>query len=347
MSSLTTPEAYSDLTQTTLSSSYTAGAGSMVVTSTSGFPTARQFHFFVADQITNLVKAIGKATAVSSTTYTVVMTTDANCSSGDFFVLSLCAGAMDQIRADMSSFGTLANLPTVAKAGDRYKQTDGPYDFIYSGSAWQAFYDGLPATLPPTTGWTSENESGYFPSPDFTGGYGTWVSGAVTGVGSAYRTAPTTPYKITLRMVHDASGVLGSLFQGGGPNVAGISGIALGFRDSGGKMMGFESDPFGVPGAQFYAIRRNSYSSVSAAEITINSNQAMYLIQHTQRGLIYQIENDGTNLNLYLGLEINHMKLFYTEVITAFLSDADNVFWGNTVSSGESEVILYDWTVAA
>ena len=138
MSSLTTPESYIDLASTTLTAGYTAGSGVMVVASTSGFPSTNQFHFTIFDQTTNLPKAIGKATAIVTLTYTVVMSLDANANAGDFFVLTLGTGAMNQIRADQQGRGTYANLPTAGyTVGDMYHATDVPFDYYWDGSVWQ------------------------------------------------------------------------------------------------------------------------------------------------------------------------------------------------------------------
>ncbi len=91
MSALVLPEYYADLAQTTLNGAYTSGSGTMVVTSAAALSTTRQFHFMITDQTTGAVKAIGKATAVTSNTFTVSMTTDANANSGDFVTITLCA----------------------------------------------------------------------------------------------------------------------------------------------------------------------------------------------------------------------------------------------------------------
>lgn len=157
MSALVTPEYIADFAvtgtanNTTLNGAYTAASGSMTVTSAAALSTTNQFHFYIADQTTLAVKCIGKATAVSSNTFTVTMSLDANANSGDLVYISLCAGAFRQLQADAMQYGTFANLPTtVPPAGASYKQTDGPYLWISNGSVWQAFLNGYPVTLPPS-----------------------------------------------------------------------------------------------------------------------------------------------------------------------------------------------------
>ncbi len=157
MAALTLPEYYADLAQTTLSSSYTAGAGVIVVTSAAALSTTRQFHFMITDQTTGAVKVIGKATALTGSTFTITATTDANAASGDFVTITLCQGSENQIRADQSQFGPFSGLPSIASEGDTYQQTDGPYEWRRQSGVWQAFYKGLPATPPPSGSWTAVN----------------------------------------------------------------------------------------------------------------------------------------------------------------------------------------------
>ncbi len=60
---------------------------------------------------------------------------------------------------------------------------------------------------------------------------------ALTG---QYRAAPgSTPYSFTVRMVLDASGILSNIFQNSAPALTNSAGFFLGFRDSGGKFLGF------------------------------------------------------------------------------------------------------------
>jgi len=347
MAALVLPEYYADLATTTLSSSYTAGAGVIVVTTAANLSTTRQFHFMITDATTGAVKCIGKATALTSSTFTVTMTTDANAASGDNVTIVQCAGAEDQIRADGCQFGTFANLPTVAKAGDRYKQTDGPYEWIYQSGAWQAFYNGWPATLPPSGSWTTEGlgASGFF---SYTNGFGYMVSTSSSNsdaLSMSYRTAPTAPYNIVVRVQQDASGLIESIVRGASPTLANAAGFAVGWRDSGGKYLVLMLDCSTGAGATFLVTKWNSITSVSSSPVSLsNTTQLAYIF--TQGALFYKISRDGSS-NLSISISIdggNHWVVLYTATVTNFLADAANVAWGSYLHSEGAAICLFDWT---
>jgi hypothetical protein len=350
MAALILPEYYADLATTTLNGAYTAGSGSMVVTSAAALSTTRQFHFYIADQSTGTVKCIGKATALVSNTFTVTMTIDTNANSGDNVVISLCAAAMDQIRADVVSFGTFANLPTVAKAGDRYKQTDGPYDWIYSGSSWQAFYNGYLATLPLSSGWTSENLGGSGVL-SFTNGNGYLIGSSSAGtnfVSAAYRAAPgSTPYSFVARFAFDSTGFIRTINGGSNPAQTTVGGFFIGFRDSGGKYvtMNLLLVPATSPFLFFNINEMNSATSLNTNPNPPGSLSSAGLAQFYGPGAMWmKIQNDGTNLNFFFSIDGQNWYKVYTQTITSFMANANNVCWGSVGNSGSATVALYDWT---
>lgn len=354
MSSLALPEYYADLATTTLSTGYTAASGSITVTSAAALSTTRQFHFMITDQTTGAVKCIGKATAVSSNTFTVTMSTDANASSGDNVTISLCAAAMNQIRADISTFGTFASLPaTVPPAGARYKQTDGPYEWISNGSIWQAFWNGYPVTLPSSAGWTSEGvaaQSGCIAGTvNYTNGYGYLVGNNLNNesFGAQYRASPgSTPYSFTARMVFDASGIIGQAVYGNalsGPSI--LTGACIGFRDSGGKYIVFGVLPYEGTPQTFVSVAYFNSSVSYNTNLAAISNMALMTPLSSLRDLTLKIKNDGTNINFYISVDGGqNFALFYSEAITAHLADAANVCWGAHKDGGAGAICLYDWT---
>jgi hypothetical protein len=349
MAALVLPEYYADLAQTTLSSSYTAGAGVIVVTTAANLSTTRQFHFMITDQTTGAVKCIGKATALTSSTFTVTMTTDANANSGDFVTITLCAAAEDQIRADQAQFGTYANLPTVAKAGDRYKQSDGPYEWVFQSGAWQAFFNGFPATVVPSTSWTSENLSANNALVSYANGYGYLVGGSSANsdfLATQYRAAPgSAPYAFTVRFQQDASGLLQSINAGGGIGMAVSAGVAFGWRDSGGKYLSFGWGSYSGDGyASIFLSKWASYSSLSSSSKPATSAQILTQL-FSQGGFWIRFARDGSsNLTFSISIDGQRWYVVHTETVTTFLADATSVFWGTYGHTQSAAVSLYDWT---
>lgn len=199
MSALVTPEGYADNATTTVAGGgYTAGSGVLNVASTAGsFPASNQFHFYISDATTGAVKAIGKATAVNSATqWAVTMTLDANASSGDSVVLSLCAAAMDQIRADMSQVGTGA-VPTTSQNGDQYNVTDDLVTWKRNASAFVPFGPIFALTDPTVNTFAWRNQG----SATLTSRTGSLTINAPALAADSEKvrekTAPATPWTVT------------------------------------------------------------------------------------------------------------------------------------------------------
>lgn len=344
MAALNLPEYYADLAQTTLSSNYTAASGSIVVTTAANLSTTRQFHFMITDQTTGAVKCIGKATALTSSTFTVTMTTDANANSGDFVTITLCAAAEDQIRQDVSQIGTYANLPATAKNGDRYKCTDSIYDFIYASGAWQAFAHGYPATPPGLTSWTSENLTGG--TANYTNGNGYMVAGTSGDIASQYVAAPgSTPYSFIVKFRVDTSGIISRIFGGNTPAIATEAGWVLGWRDSAGKYLGMFG--FSFNGGPSITLSIATYSAAHGGSGTgITSLASIPCLLNLILGMDYwfKIQNDGTNLNFYVSIDRQNWYKFFGEAITTHLAAATSVFWGSLVSGNGAAICLDDWT---
>lgn len=344
MAALVLPEYYADLAQTTVGAGgYTSGSGSLLVVAAANLSTTRQFHFMITDQSTGAVKCIGKATALTSSTFTVTMTTDANANSGDFVTITLCAAAEDQIRQDVSQIGTYANLPATAKNGDRYKCTDSIYDFIYASGAWQAFAHGYPATPPGLTSWTSENMTGG--TVNFTNGNAFLIGGSNPALATQYAAAPgSTPYSFIAKFRMDASGILSRVFEGNAPAIATTAGVFLGWRDSGGKYVGFTIYVYGGgPDVYFTIEYYSSYTTAVTALFSLHNVPALVnLVIGMQFWL--KIQNDGTNLNFFVSLDRQNWYKYYGEAITAHLAAATSVAWGSSINGNGGAICLDDWT---
>jgi hypothetical protein len=192
-------EQYANLCSTNLTAGYTAGAGSIAVTSTaSPWPASPQFHIYIADPTTGVVKVILKVTAVTDATHWAVTAegTDANASSGDVVKLSLTAGAMDQIRVDVSQLGAYASK-TSQKAGNIYFPNDALVLSRDNGASFDSFGPIWPLGDPNAQTWTQQS-FGSCSSDTTHGGISilNTASEAAFNVHALTFPTPATPYHI-------------------------------------------------------------------------------------------------------------------------------------------------------
>ena len=330
--SLVTPEAYVDQCSTTVAvGGYTSGSGVLNVASTGApFPQTQQFHFYIADQNTKAVKAIGKATALnSSTQWAVSMSLDANASAGDLVVLSLCSGAMDQIRADCNQIGARASLPgtTGQKAGNRYKCNDSPYEYIFDGSVWQPFVDGWNVSEPvsgsPSFSWG--NQGGASVSNAYGGEYLTCPQDNSGNVRLRYIAQPARPYTITVAMRF--SFIQDNYFIGG-----------MGFYDSGsGKLYACAVNNNTNGGSSFNVGQWNSLSSFNT-----------YTQQHQIWGFTgmwwARVTDDGTNFYFYASSDGIHWIQLDTGNRTGYLTPGYVGYFGDCLNGNyDMGVHLLHW----
>lgn len=311
----TVPEYYADLVQTVVATGgYTAGSGILNVQST-GLPFSQTnvMHVHIVDAATKLVKAILKLTALnSSTQWACVADTshDGNGAAGDLVRLCLTQGAMDQIKLDIAgkvsqqdTYASLSAGPLAtngAFVGAKCEQTDGPYDWRWNGSIWVPRIPGQGiVTLPPTSGWTWDNQGGG--TADSAYGYlhlDAPRAGAVNGRGY-YRTAPATPYTLTVFMRMNLpsageTGVTGSNMGGG-----------IGFRDSSGKWINL----YWVLAGNWeidYA-KWNSSTSINANYYNYSASGAADWIA-SRNGIWLRLKDDGTDLIPYWSLNGQYWK---------------------------------------
>jgi len=144
----------STLQTVTLGSAYTAGSGSMTLTTGHGarLPSSGDF-WMVYNDGAGTIRSF-KVTARSSDTLTVTADAtegsgDGNISSGATLRWGLTVAALNQFRQDISGYGTYANLPATCITGDRYSTSDSGYSFVATATnTWQAYYKGFPVTIP-------------------------------------------------------------------------------------------------------------------------------------------------------------------------------------------------------
>ena len=118
---------------------------------------ASGFRILVGSEL--MLVTAGGTTTTWTVTRGIESTAAVSHNTNDSIYIVLTSTALDNIRTQISGIGTYANLPASGmKSGDQWKDTDGPYNHIYDGSNWQAFYSGYNVTIPPSSSWTWVNQ---------------------------------------------------------------------------------------------------------------------------------------------------------------------------------------------
>jgi hypothetical protein len=341
-------------TTTVGSGGYSSGATHLNVISTStgtglaSFPATGNFRVTIFNQSTGAPEAILLVTAIASgTQFTTTAEVDGNASAGDIVLCTLTESGIGAILAQMNQTGPFASLPTIVPfAGAVYNCTDAPYEFISNGSAWQAFYNGRPATLPPTSSWTSINLTDTGAVANYTFGYGYLIGNVSSNsdfLSGQRRSAPgSTPYSFVARMQADPTGVINSIANAGTPNAnSGAGSFAIGFSD-GTKYVVLMLSAGTAATPTLFVTEWNTSTSVNTSPVGVSST-AVTLFS-SLGALWFKIRNDGTDIYFQISLDGNTFYTVYSQTITAFLSSAADVFWGLYGHSNSPTIMLLDWT---
>lgn len=197
---------YTSLAASTLGSGYTAGATSIALATGGGalFPSAGDFVIAIGSPTVFLLKCTARATDTLTVEAAAVDgTTAVNASTGAAVTLVISASVLDGIRSSMGGLGTRANLPatTEAHAGDRYRTTNGLYEYVYNGSAWVAFALGFPVTEPDSSLFAWRNQGGAAVSATRGGAALTVPASASDNHRIREIAVPTAPYILTAAMI--------------------------------------------------------------------------------------------------------------------------------------------------
>ena len=150
---------------------YVAGSLVLNVVSTAGSPpfsTSAPFRVVIQDQVSGLVKALLKVTAINSSTQFAVaaesynaVSIDNDAAQGDNVYQVQSGGALDAIRADAGRIVSGA-LPSDGRKGDQLNPTDDVVLWTHNGSSFQPFGPMFSLTAPSDTGyaWRNQNPSG-------------------------------------------------------------------------------------------------------------------------------------------------------------------------------------------
>ena len=175
----------------------TSGTTSCVVQSASLFPTNPQFRLLV-DQEIMLV------TAVSGTTFTVTRgienTVAAAHANGANVYLIFTAGAMDQIRADISTRSTWANRFAAEKVGRFFLPSDG-YDIERdNGTSWDAAGPLDPLTPPVAGNFSWRNQGTSTITQQGSGLFLSTPASATNNVAIQEINVPAKPYSVIAKI---------------------------------------------------------------------------------------------------------------------------------------------------
>ncbi len=303
---------------------YTAGSGVLNVGSTGGnFPSVAtgitQIHLMIyrviSGAITQIVNLVATNTNSGTQWAVTAEGTDANALQNDIVICVLSAAGMDQIRKDMSQFGTFANLPatTNQKQGNRYKLTDGPYDYVYTGSIWQAYHRGFNVVPPgPLSGWTGVNTGANWTQTDVGGSINLVITrNASLNWRLITKTQPATPYKRVIFMSgiapYQASSTLGAYFYDG-TKLMGIEVLVQGLTATGlsGGL---------VPVCTLRVEKINSVTSDNSTAASITGIGALMV-----SGIWLRLGNDAVNVSFDWSLDGVVWNNLFSEAIGTFIT---------------------------
>lgn len=320
-------ELYNNNAATTLAGAITSFSQSTIsVASTTGFPATGNFRILILGELLLV-------TGVSGTTWTVTRgvegTQPVTASIGTAVDHVMTAGALTQIRSELCSVGTYANLPSSGVAGDVYIPTDSFYDILrHNGSSWDHFRNGRLMTPPVNASYSWDNTGNGTVTTTFGGVIG-FSSQAIAGqLQVRHKTAPTPPYTITTAFLAHYSST--------NFNQAGI-----GFRDSTGKLTFL-----GCGWNSAWVLRRikwntstsynSDYGSITMPPMLIHGPIIWLQMSNDNTNLIFRMSSNGVNWT-QVGTSVSK-----TDFVNA--SGAHQVFFGWGDANADVGMTLLHWS---
>lgn len=338
-------EQYIDLVETTLSGSINNSTTTIPVTASTGMPASGDYTILVKEG-TN--RELMHVTSRSSLNLTVATrgswgTSAFSFTSAATVQIVLSAYAFDAIRANINQIGLYSALPTSGmKQGDWYKCTDCKSDFFYNGSAWIPFFDGFQVTEPSSSSWSWDNQGSSTASVG--SGVLNFVAEPGSGVVMYYRTAPATPYTITIRC-----DFVQSSLDGTNSTAQTSMGQGIAFRDGTGKITFFIY--YNIETYWGFDIENwNSSSSFNASVKThanSNSVESPSVLTRSIRRYM-RITDNGTNLLFSHSIDGVTWTQYHSYARTTFMGSGPTQI-GIVVRKAANEkghLHLFDWTVS-
>lgn len=267
-------EKFRNLAETTLASGYTAGSGSISVTSAALFPTDGVFSV----RLDNVAETILRVTAVSGTTFTVTAeANDGNASAGAAVVLVGSRATAERFLQSPES-GEFRS-PSGSDGGTFY----GPYMCIL--------------TALEQSSWTWVNQGSFAFSETAGTVHITGSAAAGTNIRGRFKSAPSTPYTIEMGVIQ--------MFYAATSGPAQLQFLGLAFRESGtGEITVLVFSNFSIATAQALStIAAANYNSATSFNASLGERflpggmPTHTWIRMTDNGtnLIFEWSNDRVN----------------------------------------------------
>lgn len=315
--------ANSDLQTVTLGSGYTAGSGSLVLTSGHGAKLPATGDFWLRSESPYVCF---KVTSRSTDTLTVTAgadgTSDTNLSAGATLHWVLGVAALDQLRSDIIGTGTYASASS-EKAGKLYLPSDGLHLVRDTGAALALWGPIYPCEMPDFSSFTQVNAG----SATFAA-YGSAYSIYCPALGSVSlkmleRTAPATPYTLTCGFFHKVW--------------VNYNSCGIGFREnSSGKV-----ETLSVVYDSGLKIIRTQYNNST----NWNANATVRSVPQWAQPMWLRIKDDGTNRYYYYSNDgliwYEHSNVGRTNHLTADRL----VLVCDSNSTEPTSIVVFHWVV--
>jgi len=172
---------------TTLNGTINNSVTSLVVASSSGYPSSGNFRIRIDSELMLV-------TAVSGTTWTVTRgiesTSAASHTNGATINHVVSAGGLTQVVTDTHQTGGYSSRPSAPANGNEYFSTNSVFNSVYTGGSWKNFGPSYPYTTTPLASSFTVNGAGSLVDSN-----GCLIlNGSNNAFTAAMATAPATPY---------------------------------------------------------------------------------------------------------------------------------------------------------
>jgi hypothetical protein len=331
-------EQFTNNASSTLNGTITSGAGSLIVTSATGFPTSPNFRIIVDQEIMLVTGVSGPNFTISRAQESTLAAAHTN---GVAVTHVITAGGLAQtIRDHGDAFGTAANRPTAVGAGYTYYCSDMPV----------AYFDD-----PGTVAWKQLLVE-YAPAPATAGSYTVVPSASIslTNFADAIRALQSAANSGNNNAALIASGSLGATAAWTVTLVASVNPVVATFPDfgvcvsngttSGTSVAYAMSLAGGSSGTPFDSVIYMHAVEVTLGTTTRNTNNneqsPVNAWTNTQRQHL-RLLNDGTALHFQWSNDGFNWQDWYSQASVSGLTNYGFYFGGGTGSNNYNQANIY------